>query len=369
MFRLGGDEFVVVCLDLETSDEPARVADAIVQGVSHTFRIAEHDVLIGASIGVSHYPLHGGDPYTLLQNSDAAMYAAKRAGRGRYVIFAEQMAFKSNEHLSVGGRLPRALQMDLFSLVFQPQLDAASGRIVSAEVLLRWTDPELGEVPPSRFIPVAEDSGLIVKIGQTVLDKGSACYRLLCSDEIDLSINVSAAHLTNEAIIDDVAKILRRGSIPAERLILEVTEHTMMRHRARSIEVLRELRRNGVRIALDDFGTGYSSLSNIRALPIDELKIDRSFVAGMDHNPQDRQIVRWIVNLAKDLGLIVCAEGVETDTQRDTLIAMGVDKIQGFLTGAPMSFENFSAVVCGRPEVVPSGRAARLAVRRRRRLP
>ncbi len=369
LFRLGGDEFVVVCLDLQTREAPVRVADAIVHGASHTFRVAGHDVLIGASIGVSDYPRHGGDPYTLLQNADAAMYCAKRAGRGRYVIFAEEMALRSNEHLSVGGRLPRALQMDLLSIVFQPQLDAVSGRIVSAEVLLRWTDPELGEVPPSRFVPVAEDNGLIVKIGQRVLDKGAAYYRQLCGDDIDLSINVSAGHLTNEAIVADVENVLQSGAIPSERLILEVTEHTMMRHRARSIEVLHELRRRGVRIALDDFGTGYSSLSNIRALPIDELKIDRSFVAGMDHNPQDRQIVRWIVNLAKELGLVVCAEGVETETQRDTLITMGVDKLQGYLTGAPMSFERFAAALCPGSTGVQPTRSVRMASRSKRWMP
>lgn len=344
LFRLGGDEFVVVCVDLRSTADIDRIARALTESLGHTFGIGGREVLIGASMGISHYPAHGRDPYTLMQNADAAMYAAKRAGRGRYLLFSEAMALEANEHLSVGGRLPRALQTNLLSLVFQPQVLPDTRRIVAAEALLRWNDPELGTVPPSRFIPVAEDSGLIVKVGEWVMRASAGFYAQLNTDgaapPLDLSINLSAAQLTSDTLLTEIGILLNRGGLPPERLILEVTEHAVMRHRARSLEILGALREQGIRIALDDFGTGYSSLANIRALPVDEIKIDRSFVSGIDTNPKDRQIVRWIVHLARELRLAVTAEGVETEEQRDMLGEIGVDKLQGYLTGRPMPFED-----------------------------
>lgn len=339
LFRIGGDEFILLCLDLSSPEDALRVARNLTPLLRQTFGVGNREVLLGASIGIAVFPEHGQDATTLLRNADAAMYAAKRAGKGRYSLFTDTMGWKANEHVSVGGRLPRALQANLLSLVFQPQIDTQTMEMVSVEALLRWSDPELGIVPPSRFIPVAEESGLIVNIGRWVLEQTLLICgnKELCNPGINVSINLSAEQLTYQDLVPEFRKILEITRFDPRRLMLEVTEHAVMRNWSISVKTLDALRSLGIKIALDDFGTGYSSLGNIRMVPADQLKIDKSFVNNITRSKRDEQLVRWIVQLGHELELEVCAEGIETLEQQEILLDMSVDLLQGFLYSKPVT--------------------------------
>ncbi len=338
LFRIGGDEFVLLCLDLSSPDDALRVANSLTPLLRQTFGVGDREILLGASIGVAVFPEHGNDASTLLRNADAAMYAAKRAGKGRYTLFADTMGWKANEHVSVGGRLPRALQANLLYVVFQPQIDTKTMEMSSVEALLRWSDPELGVVPPSRFIPVAEESGLIVNIGRWVLEQTlRICGKAdQCDSNIRVSVNLSAEQLTYIDLVTEFKKILQTTKFDPHRLVLEVTEHAVMRNWSTSVKTLNALRDLGIKIALDDFGTGYSSLGNIRLVPADQLKIDMTFVSNISRSKRDEQLVRWITQLGHEMDLEVCAEGIETKEQQDILVDIGVDLLQGFLFSKPL---------------------------------
>jgi diguanylate cyclase (GGDEF)-like protein len=338
LFRIGGDEFVLLCLDLAGPDDIIRVAESLTSLLRQTFGLSEREIFLGASIGVAVYPDHGTDATMLLQNADAAMYAAKRAGKGRYSLFTDVMGWKASEHVSVGGRLPRALQANLLSVVFQPQVNTRTLKMTSAEALLRWSDPELGVVSPSRFIPVAEESGLIVPIGRWVLEHTLMIFESMkkLDGNISVGINLSAEQLTYADLVPEFQKIIKMTHFNPRRLVLEVTEHAVMRNWSTSIKTLNDFRALGIRIALDDFGTGYSSLGNIRLVPADQLKIDMSFIRNIARSKKDEQLVRWITRLGHELDLEVCAEGIETKEQQEILTEIGVDLLQGFLFCKPV---------------------------------
>ncbi|WP_119353181.1 putative bifunctional diguanylate cyclase/phosphodiesterase [Azohydromonas sediminis] len=344
--RLGGDEFAVALPELRTPHDAARVADQVVATLSAPFRVGHQECFIGASVGVAMYPDDGKGFDELLAHADIAMYRAKGAGRGCVVFFEAEMNAQERDRRQLAHDLRRAIERRELEVHFQPRVDAASGRIVSAEALVRWTHPQLGAVPPARFVPIAEEVGLIDALGEHVL--AQACQRVAAwrraGCRVDrVSVNVSARQLRGGHLLHAVRRELRAAALPPDTLELEVTEGTIVDASAAVTELLHTLRTDGVRIALDDFGTGYSSMIYLRRLPTDVIKVDRSFVAEMADDPRALSIVGAIVAMAKALGMSVTAEGVETQAQAELLVGLGVDELQGYLYGRPMPAGDFAA--------------------------
>jgi len=331
--RHGGDEFVIV-LDKTTPEAAAAMAERVGAALLVPTRIPGLALPITASIGVSLYPRDGSDADTLLKNADSAMYQAKAEGRARHSFFSAEMNLLAQERLMLGAALRGAVSRRELHLRYQPQVSATDGSLLGVEALARWTHAELGEIPPDRFIRLAEESGLVSAIGEWAVDE--ACRQLRRWDDTGfrvpgVSVNISALHFRLPELPGVVAEALRRATIAPERLTIEITEGVAMDDSPVAIENAKVLRALGVGLSMDDFGTGYSSLSHLARLPVNELKIDRSFMQGLESSDSSRTLVTAVIRIGQSLGMRVVAEGVETDAQRRFLQALDCDVLQGFL--------------------------------------
>jgi diguanylate cyclase (GGDEF)-like protein/PAS domain S-box-containing protein len=347
--RLGGDEFVAVLEGLHTSNDAQVVGEKILCALSEPFTIAGQVLATTASIGASVYPSDGDDPATLMRNADTAMYHAKGLGRNALQFFSQEMNLRAMERHRIETALRRAMDAQQFQLGYQPQLDVHSGRVVGAEVLLRWKHPQLGQVSPASFIPLAEEIGLIQPLGDWVLD--TACAQLARwpdSTNLRVAVNLSVGQLRDSrAFLDRARAIIGSARIDPRRIEFEITETLLVSNVAEHSHVLRTLGELGCGIAVDDFGTGYSSLSYLKRLPIDTLKIDRSFVRDIVADEDDAAIVSAIVALARKLKLDVVAEGVETQEQLAVVRELGCDRYQGYVVSPAVAADEFAARFLG----------------------
>ena len=341
--RIGGDEFVLLVRLLEPDDAP-QVAARQVSLLSRAFRVDEHDLLISASVGIALYPGNGTTAEELLMNADAAMYHAKGSGKNGYSFFDASMNINARKQLQLLQDLRQALELQQFRLHYQPKFDASNQQPVGAEALLRWEHPQQGLLLPEHFIDLAEKTGLIIPIGDWVLNEACRQMRIWFDQGYShwrIAVNLSALQFCYSGLVDSVVAALERHRLPANSLTLEITETTAMSDADASMVVLQRLSQMGVDLSIDDFGTGYSSLMYLKRLPANELKIDRGFVRDLEHDSDDAAIVSAIVALGQALGLRIVAEGVETDTQQSFLTTLGCDALQGFLLGQPLPAEQF----------------------------
>jgi diguanylate cyclase (GGDEF)-like protein len=341
--RIGGDEFVLLVRLLEPDDAP-QVAARQVGLLSKAFRVDDHDLLISASVGIALYPGNGQTAEELLMNADAAMYHAKGAGKNGYSFFDASMNTNARKQLQLLQDLRQALELQQFRLFYQPKFDASNNQPVGAEALLRWEHPQQGLLLPENFIDLAEKTGLIIPIGEWVLNEACRQMRVWFDEGYShwrIAVNLSALQFCYSGLVDSVVAALERHRLPANSLTLEITETTAMSDADASMVVLQRLSQMGVDLSIDDFGTGYSSLMYLKRLPANELKIDRGFVRDLEHDSDDAAIVSAIVALGQALGLRIVAEGVETDTQQSFLTTLGCDALQGFLLGQPLPAEQF----------------------------
>ena len=342
--RLGGDEFVVVLSAVDVAGA-AVAADRLMKMMSSEFTVQGHLFSASCSVGISLFPDHGPDGETLIKHADAAMYCAKENGRNSLQFFAQEMNNRAVERLTLESSLRLAIERHELFLVYQPQCDVATGKMIGAEALLRWRHPELGLVPPDRFIPVAENSGLIVTIGEWVLETACAQARQW-QDEglppLPVAVNVSAVQFRQQSFPDLVRKVLRETGLSPEYLELELTESLLLGNAEATLSMLQRLRTMGVKLSIDDFGTGYSSLSYLNHLPVYKLKIDRSFVRDIAVDPDDAAITGTIISMAKNLKIKVIAEGVENEEQMSFLRQHDCDEVQGYLFSKPLPAAEFS---------------------------
>lgn len=336
--RLGGDEFAILLADLADVDEAVSVAAKLLMSLQASYRLQDQDVYSGGSLGLAFYPDDAQDSDTLLRYADMAMYQAKQAGRGAYACYEQEMDRRVHEDMQLHTRLKEAISQDLLRLHYQPQVDVKTGVIVGAEALLRWHDPELGDVSPSRFIPVAEATGLILPLSDWVLE--SACEQIAAwtnaGTPLRVAVNFSAQQFNPRNLPEKVRAALERTGAQARWLDIEVTESVAMAQPEQACEQLNALVAQGCSVALDDFGTGYSSLAYLKDLPVSKLKIDQSFMKGIPHDLDDVTIVRAIIALAHSLGLTLVAEGVETEEQLAFLREYGCEAYQGWLFAKAM---------------------------------
>ncbi|WP_236167259.1 putative bifunctional diguanylate cyclase/phosphodiesterase [Pseudomonas fulva] len=339
--RIGGDEFVLL-VELQDPSDAMNVAIKQVNLVSRPFRVAEHDLQLSASLGIVLYPGNGQDQHELLRNADAAMYHAKRVGKNGYSFFDASMNSNARQQLQLLQDLRLAVAAGQFRLHYQPKFDAKRCQPIGAEALLRWEHPQHGLLAPDRFIGLAEKTGLIIPIGDWVLDEACRQMRLWLDEGIEgwrIAVNLSAIQFCHAGLLDSVARALERHALPANCLTLEITETTAMSDVEVSLTVLQQLSDMGVDLSIDDFGTGYSSLMYLKRLPANELKIDRGFVRELEDEGEDAAIVSAIVALGRALGLRIVAEGVETSSQQAFLTRLGCDSLQGYLLGRPVPAE------------------------------
>ncbi|MEN4827781.1 EAL domain-containing protein [Pseudomonas sp. P39-UII1] len=341
--RIGGDEFVLL-VELQEPEDAMDVAVKQVNLVSRAFHVAEHELQLTASLGIVLYPGNGQDQLELLRNADAAMYHAKSAGKNGYSFFDVSMNSNARQQLQLLQDLRLALEQRQFRLHYQPKFDALACQPIGAEALLRWQHPQHGLLLPDRFIGLAEKTGLIIPIGEWVLDEACRQMRQWLDQGRKgwrMAVNLSAIQFCHTGLVDSVARALRDNDLPANCLTLEITETTAMHDADASLTVLQRLSDMGVDLSIDDFGTGYSSLMYLKRLPANELKIDRGFVRDLEQDSDDAAIVSAIVALGQALGLRIVAEGVETDGQQDFLTRLGCDSLQGYLLGQPVPAEQF----------------------------
>jgi diguanylate cyclase (GGDEF)-like protein len=342
--RLGGDEFVIIVEDVQRYEAVEKLAKAIQDQLRRPVIIGEQQFFVSASMGAAVFPEHGEDMDTLMQNADVAMYQAKAEKIQACRFYSEWMNQFSSARLKMQTLLSQAVPRNELVLHYQPKMSAVSGKIIGAEVLVRWKSAELGFISPSDFIPLAEETGLIVEIGEWVLK--TACAQLKSwdgqlPDKFSLAINLSPRQFVDPDLISKILNALECSDASVTQLELEITEGALMYNPVRAIEVLSQMRELGAKVSVDDFGTGYSSLGYLKNLPIDALKIDKSFIAGLPNDASDRAIVGAVIAIAKELELRVTAEGVETQEQLEILRTLGCDEIQGYLFSRPLTAANF----------------------------
>lgn len=350
--RLGGDEFVVIVSDQDMEVNAAHVARKLIDSLATPIRISGHELHITTSIGVAIFPEDGVTSEVLIKNADMAMYAAKESGRNNYNYYSGEMNQKAHERLMMEENIRGALERGEFFLEYQPIIDTVSGTISAAEALVRWNHPEQGRVAPDMFIALAEDTGLIVPLGEWVLR--SACSMITKLRDsglppIRITVNVSSRQIEQQNFADVVTKMLQATGANPAQLEIELTESCLMKHSAANIAEIFGLRELGISIAIDDFGTGYSSLGYIKTLPIDHIKVDRSFVIDVTTNPNDQAIVESVITLSQKLGIRNIAEGVETADQLEFLKSLGCDEIQGYYFHRPLTVTAFEEVLRAQP--------------------
>jgi diguanylate cyclase (GGDEF)-like protein len=354
--RLGGDEFVVIldgaaeCADVEAA------ARELLSALRKPMQLSGHECQTTASIGIAMYPADGSDVQTLTKNADMAMYLAKEDGKNGFRFFTQEVESHSIERLMLESALRHALERSEFALHYQPKVDAATGRMTGVEALLRWTHPDLGLLPPQQFIPLAEETGLIIPIGRWVLRQACAqnmAWQRSGLRPIAMAVNLSPRQFSDENLLQDIDDALAASGMPPELLQLEVTESMVMRNVPRAVKVLDALKDRGVRLAIDDFGTGYSSMSLMKQFPIDTIKIDRSFVRDLAEDGGDQAIAQAIISMGKALGMTVIAEGVETAAQEGFLRDHACDEMQGYLFSKPVPPEQLADLLRGKPQVTP----------------
>jgi diguanylate cyclase (GGDEF)-like protein len=337
--RLGGDEFVVILEETAERNDVERIAGHLLSALGQPMQLSGHECHTTASIGIAMYPSDGLDAQTLTKNADMAMYLAKEDGKNAFRFFSKEIKAQSIERLTLESALRRALEREQFSLHYQPKIDMASGQITGVEALLRWAHPELGLVSPAQFIPLAEETGLIVPIGRWVLKEACAqnmAWQRRGLRPVMMAVNLSPRQFADEQLLHDVDEALLASGMSPVLLQLEVTESMVMRNVSRAIRVLDAIQSRGIRLAIDDFGTGYSSMSLMKQFPIDTIKIDRSFVRDLADDSEDQAIAQAIISMGKALGMTVIAEGVETVEQQEFLRAHACDEMQGFLFSKPL---------------------------------
>jgi diguanylate cyclase (GGDEF)-like protein/PAS domain S-box-containing protein len=337
--RLGGDEFTIMLTGLTRPESAARVAKRIMQALSRPMKIDDREYVVTGSMGIAVYPDDGADVDLLLRNADIAMYAAKEEGRNNYRFFSEDMNARMLERLAIESDLRKALERDELLLHYQPQVESRTGKVVAFEALVRWDHPEKGMIPPFGFINIAEETGLIIPLGEWVLL--AACeqaknWHRAGFPELRISVNIASQQLTDSDLVETVESVLKSTGLVGTHLELELTESSLMSHVETTTQMLRDLKDIGLSLAVDDFGTGYSSMNYLKRFPLDALKIDRSFVRDLTVDANDAAIAKAVIALAKALDLSTVAEGVEEEEQLTFLRTLGCDLIQGYYFGRPM---------------------------------
>jgi diguanylate cyclase (GGDEF)-like protein len=347
--RLGGDEFTVLLTNIKHSEDAGRVAATIIAELARPFQLSLSDeVRIGTSVGISLYPQHGDTPEKLMDQADLALYQAKKNGRGCFAYFSEELTTSVHERIALELRLRKAIEQQELRVFYQPQVDIASGKIIGAEALVRWQDPQHGLIPPIRFIPLAEETGLIIAIGEWVMHETCRQGKAWLNaglPPLTLAVNVSPHQFRYSNIAELVSTVLKVSGFSASHLELELTESGLMEEQDNTIALLNNLRLQGIRLAIDDFGIGYSSLAYLKRFPIDVLKIDKSFIDDIPFDQNDTEIAATIIAMGHILGFKVLAEGVETDEQLAFLQAKGCDIYQGYLKSKPLPAEQFAQLL------------------------
>lgn len=342
--RLAGDEFVILLSGSGDAEAAATIAHRILSALARPIRAAGQDIDIGASLGLALYPEDGENIETLLRNADAAMYAAKAAGRNTFRFYNEAMNRQASQRLALEIDLRRAVSRNQLELFYQPQIRTRDGHLAGVEALLRWRHPERGLVPPTEFIPVAEEAGIIAELGEWALSEAArqiADWRRRQVPVLRIAVNLSPCQFHDPDLAGRLERILTAAAVPAEWIELEITESAAMANPDGAVQVLQHLRKMGHQVAMDDFGTGHSSLAMLCTLPLDVLKLDRSFVCRLPESKTEAAVAEAVTTLARRLGLLVVAEGVESEAQQEFLTGLGCDLLQGFLYSRPLSVGDF----------------------------
>ncbi len=343
--RLGGDEFTIVVDENSKHSGSRIISERIIEAFKKPFVFGGQKQVISPSIGISMYPEHAADYGTMMQYADTAMYQAKEKGGNCYLYYSPEMGDKLTHHMNIEAGLRRALEEEEFVLHYQPKVEISTGKIVGMEALIRWMDPEKGMVSPDDFIPLAEETGLIIPIGEWVLRKACEQYLEWGIADIEIAINLSASHLYDPSLLIMLQTIFQETGFPPGRLEIEITENAIMRNVQQTITILEQIKSLGVKVAIDDFGTGYSSLSYLKRFAIDTIKIDRSFVSGIPHNADEVAITSATVVMAQNLKRRVIAEGIETEEQAAFLNQLGCEMGQGYYYSRPLPSSEIAAML------------------------
>ncbi len=370
--RFGGDEFAVLMRDIDDPEAARAAATRVLDAVAQPYHLNGEDYHLSASIGISTYPSDSADATALLRNAELAMYCAKDQGKNNFQFHSSQMNARSAEHVALERALRQAVERDEFLIHYQPQVEISSGRVIGAEALLRWNRPGAGMMAPDKFIPLAEETGLIVPIGRIVLQQ--ACTEARRRQDAGhhgfrIAVNLSPRQFAQSELVADVRQILNDTGLAPENLELEITESMVMDNPERAAAILRELRVVGVQLAIDDFGTGYSSLSYLKRFPVNTIKIDRSFIQDVPADADDVAITHAIIAMGRSLRLSVVAEGVETAAQADFLRVNNCDLMQGYLISRPVPAADLAQFLRQHPRwqlepaaAAPAGRPARTSL-------